>query len=436
MWTKKGWLYLAMGVFLAFLALVVRSTALMVLSVMLLATILVTQFFSRLGKIASIRQMSSEKIFEDGVITVDLALVNKGGRTGFLEIRDKLPQQIQIEEGTNYLIIDLKPNESLRMKYKVKAPIRGIYEFGPVSLRAQDVFNIFYKELELELVDNVTVFPLVYDIKDLPIRSRTPKLFPGASKVKQPGPGSEFFLIRNYVPGDPFKNINWKAYARTGKLLVNEKEREAVSDIVIMLDARATSATGTIGHNALIYGSRAAATLTSFFIKRRDSVALIVYSDRLLSIKPSQGSKQLYEILTALAGAEPAGDLPFKGVVEVSSPYMPRRSPVIIISNLDGDPSVVDAISELRTLEFDIVVLTPNSIEFELMSRKRLEAGVERSLEYEVLRLERDVLIQDLRGYGASIVEWDPKVPLLAILLSAAQSVGATEFDHRGGDWV
>jgi uncharacterized protein (DUF58 family) len=155
-----------------------------------------------------------------------------------------------------------------------------------------------------------------------------------------------------------------------------------------------------------------------------------------MSIKPSQGSKQLYEILTALAGAEPAGDLPFKGVVEVSSPYMPRRSPVIVISNLDGDPSVVDAISELRTLEFDVVVLTPNSIEFELMSRKRLEAGVERSLEYEVLRLEREVMIQDLRGYGAAIVEWDPKVPLLAILLSAAQSIGSQEFDHRGGDWT
>jgi uncharacterized protein (DUF58 family) len=366
---------------------------------------------------------------------VDLSLVNKGGRTGFLEIRDKLPKQIQIEEGTNYLIIDLRPNESLRMRYRVKAPIRGIYEFGPVTLRAQDVFNVFYKELELELVDNVTVFPIVYDIKDLPIRSRTPKLFPGASKVKQPGPGTEFFLIRNYVPGDPFKNINWKAYARTGELLVNEKEREAVSDIVIMLDSRANSGTGTLGHNALIYGSRAAATLTNFFIKRRDSVALIVFGEKLLSIKPSQGSKQLYEILTALAGADSAGNLPMKGVVEVSSPYMPRRSPVILITNLDGDPTVIDAISILRTLEFDVVVLTPSSIEFELMSRKRLEAGVEKSLEYEVLRLERDILIQDLRGYGASIVEWDPKVPLLAILLSAAQSVGRTEFDHRGGDW-
>jgi hypothetical protein len=106
-----------------------------------------------------------------------------------------------------------------------------------------------------------------------------------------------------------------------------------------------------------------------------------------------------------------------------------------LITNLDGDPTVIDAISILRTLEFDVVVLTPSSIEFELMSRKRLEAGVEKSLEYEVLRLERDILIQDLRGYGASIVEWDPKVPLLAILLSAAQSVGRTEFGHRGGDW-
>src|SRR5512136_461953 len=121
MWTKKGWLYLSMGVILTFVGLVFRSTALLMLSVMLLATVLVTQFFSRLGKIASMRELSSEKIFEDGIVTVDLSLVNKGGRTGFLEIRDKLPKQIQIEEGTNYLIIDLRPNESLRMRYRVKA---------------------------------------------------------------------------------------------------------------------------------------------------------------------------------------------------------------------------------------------------------------------------------------------------------------------------
>jgi uncharacterized protein (DUF58 family) len=61
MWTKKGWLYLSMGVVLTFVGLVFRSTALLVLSVLLLATVLVTQFFSRLGKIASMREMSPRR---------------------------------------------------------------------------------------------------------------------------------------------------------------------------------------------------------------------------------------------------------------------------------------------------------------------------------------------------------------------------------------
>lgn len=421
MWTRKGWFYLGLAVVSGLLGLATRSVFLLSLCAFLLTALTVLVFFTRLHKVVSSRDISSEKIFEDGEVEVKLNLVNKGGRTGFLELRDKLPKQLDITQGTNYLIVDLKADESLAMAYRVKAPVRGIFEVGPVTLRAQDPFTIFYKELMLDVVDHLTVFPIVYDIKDIPIKSRAPKLYPGASKVKQPGPGSEFFLIRDYSPGDPFKSINWKAYAKTGKLLVNEKEREAVSDIMIIVDARASQATGTDGRNALLYSTRAAATLAQYFLKRRDSVGLVVFGEKLLMIKQGQGQKQLFEILTALANAEPRGTLPLQGVVDVGAPYFPKRSPVILLTSMDEDPTLIKAVSQLRTLEFDVSVISPNSIEFELSARSRIEPGVEHTLPYEVLRLERDVMVQDLRGYGARVIDWDPKIPLVAALLAAAQ---------------
>jgi len=431
MWTRKGWFYLAVAIVSGLLGLATRSVFLLALCAFLLTALAVLVFFTRLHKVVSARLISSEKIFEDGEVEVKLNIVNKGRRTGFLEIRDKLPRQLEITKGTNYLIVDLKPDEALSMAYTIRAPIRGIFEVGPVTMRAQDPFTVFYKELKLDVIDDLTVFPLVFDIKDIPIRSRAPKLYPGASKVKQPGPGSEFFLIRDYSPGDPFKSINWKAYAKTGKLLVNEKEREAVSDIMIIIDARDISGVGTDGKNALLYSTRAAATLANFFLKRRDSVGLVIYGEKLLMIKQGQGQKQLFEILTALANAEAKGNLPLKGVIDVGAPYFPKRSPVIVITSMDEDPTMTKAVSELRTLSFDVSVISPNSIEFELLARSRIEPGIERAVPYDVLRLEREIMIQDLRGYGARVIDWDPKIPLVAALLAAAQQLGGQEY--RGG---
>ena len=165
MWTRKGWFYLAVAIVSGLLGLATRSVFLLALCAFLLTALAVLVFFTRLHKVVSARLISSEKIFEDGEVEVKLNIVNKGRRTGFLEIRDKLPRQLEITKGTNYLIVDLKPDEALSMAYTIRAPIRGIFEVGPVTMRAQDPFTVFYKELKLDVVDDLTVFPLVFDIK-------------------------------------------------------------------------------------------------------------------------------------------------------------------------------------------------------------------------------------------------------------------------------
>ncbi len=416
MWTKKSALMLCMGAGLPIFALVAKNVQLLAVSIFLLTSLVVGMFNNRQAKLAASRALSGEKIFEDGQIIVDLKLQNRGARTGFLEVRDKLPKQLNIREGSNYLIVDLKQHESTTIRYKLEAPLKGIYTLGPISIRMQDVFNLFYEEVDIDFTDNISVFPRVEDIKEIPIKSRAPKMYPGASPVKQPGPGSEFFLIRDYVPGDAFKQINWKAYARSGKLLVNEKEREAVSDITIVFDARSTSAIGSEADNALIYGARAAATLTNFFLKRRDSVALIVYGEKLMTIKPGMGKKQLFEVLTALAGTRSEGNLPLKGVVDVSLPYMPRKSPIILISNLENDNSIAKACSDIRILDFSLTVISPNPIEFELLARTKARQPIGDPMAYEVLKAERDIKIEELRGYGAKIIDWDPNMPFTAVL--------------------
>ena len=173
--------------------------------------------------------------------------------------------------------------------------------------------------------------------------------------------------------------------------------------------------------NANLYGARAAATLANFFLKRRDSVQLVIYSDKVQTVKKGTGQKQLFEILTSLAGANPKGDIPLSGIVEVALPYMPRQSPVIIISSLDDDNTLRKAVSTMRVLEFDVTIISPSSIDFELMAREHNKELLKKvdPISFDVLKLERDIVLNELRGYGVRVVDWKPEMPLIQVLLEA-----------------
>jgi uncharacterized protein (DUF58 family) len=421
MWTKKGILVLSAAVLLILFGAIFRNLPILGVSIVLLSYVFISVCTNRTSQLYPNRQISNEKIFEDGSVKVELRLLNQGSKTGFLEVRDKMPREMDVIRGSNYTFLNLNSAQEARIRYTVKCPIKGVYHLGPIQVRSHDPFNMFYTELEAEFDTTLTVFPQTREVKELYIKSRQPKIYPGEQRVKMPGPGYEFFSIRDYIPGDPFKNINWKAYASTGRLLVNEHERESVSDITLVFDSRAVSKFGMTSDNANLYGARAAATLANFFLKRRDSVQLVIYSDKVQTVKKGGGQKQLFEILTSLAGANPKGDIPLNGIVEVALPFMPRQSPVIIISSLDEDQTLRKAISTMRVLEFDVTIISPSSIDFELMAREHNKDMVKKvdPIAYDVIKLERDITLNELRGYGVRVVDWKPEMPLIQVLLEA-----------------
>ncbi|MEC7695043.1 MAG: DUF58 domain-containing protein, partial [Candidatus Thermoplasmatota archaeon] len=285
---------------------------------------------------------------------------------------------------------------------------------GPVCIRVQDEFGLFHNEREIPLFDDFLVFPKMEDIKDAMIKSRVPKIFTGAVNIRNPGEGSNFYNLREYLPGDPMKKVNWQATARQdGKMMVNEFERDAVSDVIIIVDSRAVSETGPVSRNSLVYSTRAAASLSQFFLSRRDSVGLVVYGDEIVSVDRDTGKKQLYIILTKLAGAMAKGNTPLKIVTNRIMPHIHRGSPIVILSPLEDDPTIVEAVRDLRARNFEVTVLSPSSLEFEFDARRIDRTG------YEVLKTERDTMITELRGLGAYVMDWEPDMLLFTALAGA-----------------
>ena len=115
----------------------------------------------------------------------------------------------------------------------------------------QDTFGLFHREKEIHLYDDFLVFPKMEDVKDAFVKSKVPKIFTGAVNIRQPGEGINFYNLREYIPGDPMRKVNWKAMARAGKMMVNEFERDAVSDIILIIDSRSVAETGPVSRNSL-----------------------------------------------------------------------------------------------------------------------------------------------------------------------------------------
>ena len=384
MWTRKAAFTFTGGIALILIGMMISNHQMMILGLAFIAFIVVNSWVSGHGDVEVQRTLSADNLYKGDDLYVELLVTNRSRRkTQQLEVYDNVPHEMKLRSGLNQMRLNLKPGESARIRYVLRCPLRGHYSIGPVSLRYRNTFNLSVDEMYVDHHSDIIIFPQIRDVEEAFIRSRTAKMYTGATTLRTPGPGTEFYSLREYVPGDPFKNINWKAFARTGDLMINEKCRDAVTDLYIILDSRDIARIGTVLKNPLEMGTVAAASLASFFIKRRDSVSLTIYDEKLSFLPPDTGDKQYFKILSSLAGVAPRGTMPLQAVTNSLAARFSRGSPVFVISSCEGDGTVPSAIRDLVGRGHEVTVLSPSSIDFE-----RLVSRIPR-MSYEVLKLER-----------------------------------------------
>ena len=412
MWTRKAALYLTSGVALLLLGMMVGNPQMMIFGIVFLSFIVVNSWLSGHGDVELTRRLSADNVYKGDDISVELIIRNKSlRRTHHLEIFDNVPHEMKIKSGLNMMRLNLGPGNEVSIRYTLRCPLRGHFSVGPTSMRFRNTFNLFTQEMYSDHRSDLIVFPQVRDVEEAIIKSNVPKMYTGATVLRSPGPGTEFYALREYFPGDPFKNINWKAFARTGELMINEKCRDAVTDLYIILDSRDIARIGTVLKNPLEMGTVAAASLASFFIQRRDSVSLTIYDEKLSFLPPDTGDKQYFKILSSLAGVAPRGTMPLQAVTNSLAARFSRGSPVFIISSCEGDGTVPSAVRDLVGRGHEVTVLSPSSIDFE-----RLVSRIPR-MSYEVLKIERQNRLTSLAGFGSQVIDWMPDMDLSQALL-------------------
>ena len=268
MWTRKAAIMLAGGISLILIGMMISNFLLMIIGLTFIAFISVNGWLEGHSELEITRFVPHSNVYKGDLVEVTLNITNKSyKRTQQLEIFDNVPHEMKLKQGINQMRLNLGPGQSTKIEYKLRCPLRGHYSLGPISVRYRDAFDLFVTESKIENIYDITVFPQVREIEDAMLKSDVPKMYTGATTLRTPGPGMEFYSLREYLPGDPLRSINWKAFARTGDMMVNQKTRDAVTDVFIILDTRDVTRIGTVLKNPLEMGTIAAASISNHFNK-------------------------------------------------------------------------------------------------------------------------------------------------------------------------
>jgi uncharacterized protein (DUF58 family) len=165
----------------------------------------------------------------------------------------------------------------------------------------------------------------------------------GLHKSPYHGFSVEFTQHRPYMPGDEIKNIDWKAYGKTGKYFIKQYEEETNLKSYLVLDASRSMGFASAGKlSKLTYASYIAAALAYLMIEQRDAAGLTIYDETVrTSLVPRATKIYLKEILRELDALRPANKTGTAQALHQVAESIKRRGLVIVLSDLFDDPAQV-----------------------------------------------------------------------------------------------
>jgi uncharacterized protein (DUF58 family) len=352
------------------------------------------------------RQLSAERISPDADVDVTVTITNRGSTLEELLLEDRVPAGLSVRSGSSRRLVRLRKGDSCTLAYTVSGS-RGGYVFDVLEASVNDSLAIGRSRMRVDAKGRLFVLPLVTRIRQVPIRPRATRVYAGMIPARAGGPGTDFFGVREYQPGDPSGTINWRTSARyLDKLYSNEFQQERVADVGIVLDGRLRTNEFARGHTLFEYSVQAAASMADALLNQGNRVGLLQYAAYLAWTFPGYGKIQRERILHALANARTGDSQVFSDLEHIPTRLFPPRSQIVLVSPLTEDD--LTPLIHLRAQGYEVLVVSPNPIKFELSYLPSTEAV---RLAGRVLHMERLVFLQKLGRAGIHVLDWDVSAP-------------------------
>ncbi len=228
-----------------------------------------------------------------------------------INIIDELPVQFQKRDFT--YTTSLIKNEKKDYEYSVRPVDRGEYIFGNLNIFTSTFLRIIKRRYVFQKNQMTPVYPSIIQMQRYDFLAISNKLTEvGLKKIRRIGHTQEFEQIKDYISGDDFRTVNWKATAKRNQLMVNQYQDEKSQPIYSIIDTGRVMKMPFNGLKLLDYAINSTLAFSNVALKKNDKTGLLSFSKKIETFLPAIQKlshlntilEKLYNITTAYTDSD------------------------------------------------------------------------------------------------------------------------------------
>lgn len=382
------------------------------------------------------REMNSK--FSLGVENiVTLKVINRSRYPLKVRLKDDFPDEFLFDEIVHDCSV--APMDQTDIAYRLMPLRRGIYQFVDIHLRCHGILGLVVRQRRVPAATEIKVYPNLQAIRQYELLVKRGMLHQiGLKNSRRFGEGTEMERLREYLPDDDFRRMDWNATARQRKPIVREFETERSQDVVIMLDTGRLMASpilleATTRPSAAVMSQKVResrppdhllplmlkldyainTTLMTAFVStlKGDKVGLIAFADTVHQyLAPKPGKKQFLTMLeTIYALPVHAVESDFEVAFKYLAAKQRKRALIILFTDiLDNDSAegIAAYVSQLSKHHLVVCVTLTDTGIVELTEQKSTDSkSVYQKAIAERLLQEKRATLEILRRRGVITID-------------------------------
>ena len=243
--------------------------------------------------------------------------------------------------------------EAKTIRYSLRPTRRGVYGFGRVRVFVASPIGLLRRRFTCCEAHDVKVYPsflMLHQYELLAISNNLTEM--GIKRIRRVGHHTDFEQIKDYVAGDDFRTINWKASARRSKLMVNVYQDERSQQIYNVIDKGRVMQQAFRGMTLLDYSINASLVLSYVAMYKEDRAGLATFSNDFDTFVPASRRPGHMQTLleTLYAQQTEFGETDYSALVANLNKHVTKRSLVVLYTNFTGLVSMQRQLPYLQQL--------------------------------------------------------------------------------------
>lgn len=345
---------------------------------------------------------------------VEIILENKYPIPIRLNVIDEIPHEFQRRDIDFHAVI--KQGESKIIEYKLRPVKRGVYHFGLIRVFVSTSIGLIKRRFDCDSEKYVDVYPSYLQLQKYELMAISSNLSElGIKKLRKIGHNIEFEHIKEYVEGDDYRTINWKATARKSELMVNLYQDEKSQNVYSLIDKGRMMQMPFEGMSLLDYAINSSLVLSNIAIKKDDKAGIMTFEKAFDGHLPAAKRKsQMHLILNFLYKQTTTfGESDYSNLYIQLKNRVRRRSLLLLYTNFESIHSLDRQLPYFQKLAQShlLVVIFFENTELDSMIDKKPKdtLGIYQKVVAEKFAFEKVQIVKTLRRYGIQAILTKPQ---------------------------